>query len=100
MHHGWRGRVADRLTGMHTPLRPSPLPSDPGALPCQRLWWLLSPTGLGLPAAGLLGTAQEFIRALSGVAAARSGGGRYLVLAAHPGTGRLVGAWSWEARDG
>jgi GT2 family glycosyltransferase len=99
-HFGWRGRLAQRLRLGPAPLHPTALPAETDALPRQSLWWLLSPTGLGFPAAGLLGTAQEFTRGLPGVGAARGGSGHYLALATDPEAGRLVGEWSWEARDG
>ena len=100
MYHGWRGRLASRLTGGPAPLQRSPLPTGPEALPPGRLQWLLSPTALGIPAAGLSGTAQEFSSALRGVSGARGDRGRFLVLALEPGSGRPAGVWSWEVGGG
>ncbi len=97
--YGWRGRLAVRLRPGPGPLTLASL--EGGAkLPEGRQHWLLSPTALGFPAAGFEGTAEELLRALAGVSAARAGRGRYRVLAVEPGTDRLVGAWSWEAHDG
>ncbi|TAM49017.1 MAG: hypothetical protein EPN53_08850 [Acidobacteria bacterium] len=99
-HHGWRGRLAARFVGARSPLRPSPLPAGAEALPRGRLQWLLSPTALGVPAAGSSGSAQELSGALRGVSAARGNRGRFLVLALEPSSGRLAGVWSWEVGGG
>jgi GT2 family glycosyltransferase len=99
-HHGWRGRLASRLVGTRMPLRPSPLPDDPGALPRGRRWWLLSPTALGVPAAGLLGTGVDFLAALKVLASTGRRPARYLALAANPDGPEVAGPWWWEARRG
>ncbi len=99
-HHGWRGALANRLAGGFTPLQASPIPKDSEALPRGRLQWLLSPTALGLPAAGLVGTGDELTRALRSVAAVRGVRGCYLVLAMDAGGSGLVGAWTWGGGDG
>lgn len=97
---GWRGRLAGRLRFGPMPLPAGPLPDAAGSLPQQRLWWLLSPTSLGFPAAGLLGTAADLTRALHEVVAARRGRGRYLLLAAEEAARRPLAAWSWEPHHG
>ena len=93
---GRRGRLAARLRVTRTPLRPRPFPDAPEALPQGRLLWLLSPTALGFPAAGLEGEAPALARALDAVAAERGRPARYLVLGVRPGTGSVVGTWSVE----
>jgi GT2 family glycosyltransferase len=98
-HFGWGGRLASRLPLRTAPVEPQPLPG-PDRLPSGVRWWLLSPSPLGLPAAGFLGTAADLRPALAAVSAARQGRGRYLVLAADPGGSRPVAAWRWEASDG
>ncbi len=98
--YGWRGRLIGRLRFGAMPLPSAPLPEAEASLPQQRLWWLLSPTSLGIPAAGLLGTAADLTRALGSVAVARRGRGRYIVLAADAGRRRPLAAWSWEPHHG
>jgi GT2 family glycosyltransferase len=97
---GRRGRLAARLRVTRTPLRPRPFPDAPEALPQGRLLWLLSPTALGFPAAGLEGEAPALARALDVVAAERGRPARYLVLGVRPGTGSVVGTWSVEQGRG
>ncbi len=97
---GWRGRLVLRLRPRPAPLDLNQLPTRASALPQGRLQWLLSPTGLGFPAAGLVATADDLMRALHRVVVARGKRGRYLVVAADPESAALAGAWSWEARDG
>lgn len=99
-HYGWRGRFTSRLRQGRSPLRMGSLLATPGELPGGRLWWLLSPTGLGMPAAGLLGSGGELGEALRGVATARGRDASYVVLAVEPGCWRLTGAWSWESGVG
>ena len=93
---GRLGRLAARLRITRTPLRPRPFPDAPETLPQGRLLWLLSPTALGFPAAGLEGEAPSLARALDVVAAERGRPARYLVLGVRPGTGSVVGTWSVE----
>jgi GT2 family glycosyltransferase len=97
---GWRGRLVLRLRPKPAPLDLNQLPTHASALPQGRLQWLLSPTGLGFPAAGLVATADDLMRALHRVVVARGKRGRYLVVAADPESAAFAGAWSWEARDG
>ncbi len=97
--HGVRGTAALRLPPPGSPFAAAP-PVAASALPDGRVQWLLSPTAQGFPAAGLVGDAGELRSALRGVAAARAGRGRYLAFAVAPGDGALLGAWSWEGRDG
>jgi GT2 family glycosyltransferase len=97
---GWVGRLASGLRITRTPLRPLPFAAATGALPGGRKLWLLSPTPLGFPAAGLLGTAADLERALQGVATARGVRGRFVILAVDAFGARLAGAWAWEAHDG
>ena len=97
---GWTGRLAERLHVTRSPLRPQPFPGNVDGLPRGALMWLLSPTGLGLPAAGLLGTAETFAHALAVVVAARARSARYIVLAAKPNARAAPEAWFWEAPSG
>jgi GT2 family glycosyltransferase len=97
---GWRGRVVQRLRFGASPLEPQPFPSKPGLLPGGRLWWLLSPTALGMPAAGLLGTSDDLFGALRGVAKARHSPVQGLVLAVEAPTAHIAGTWLLEASDG
>jgi N-acetylglucosaminyl-diphospho-decaprenol L-rhamnosyltransferase len=100
VRYGRRGRLIGRLRFAAMPLPSAPLPEAEASLPQQRLWWLLSPTSLGLPAAGLLGTAADLTRALQVVTAARRGRGRYIIVAAEAGRPRPVALWSWEPNRG
>jgi GT2 family glycosyltransferase len=93
---GWRGRLVDRLRPTRTPLRPRAFPADLAELPQKSLLWLLSPTSLGLPAAGLHGPASSFAQSLRFVMASREAQARYLVLAAEPATGEIEGVWYVE----
>ena len=97
---GWRGRLALALPPAPTPFVPPPLPERATELPDGRLQWLLSPTALGFPAAGLVGTATDVGEALRAVSSARRKRARYVVLAAEPAGAVLRGAWLWEGRDG
>ncbi len=100
MHYGWRGRFASRLRQGRSPLRMGSLPATPEGLPDEKRLWLLSPTALGMPAAGFLGSAAELGEALRGVATARGRAASYVVLAVEPGRWGLTGAWSWESGNG
>jgi GT2 family glycosyltransferase len=99
-HYGWRGRLASRLVCTHMPLRPSSLPDDPGALPPGVRWWLLSPTALGVPAAGFSGLATDFLASLNALASTQRRPARYVVFTADPDGGDVAGPWWWEARRG
>lgn len=99
-HYGWRGRLASRLVCTRMPLRPSPLPDDPGALPPGVRWWLLSPTALGVPAAGFSGLATDFLASLNALASTQRRPARYLAFAADPEGRDIAGPWWWEARRG
>jgi GT2 family glycosyltransferase len=94
---GWRGRLASRLRPGVAPLRPRMFPATAEELPGGGLLWLLSPTGLGFPAAGLHGEAPAFCRALRAVGLERGTPGRYLVMAVRPGRNALLGLWAAEA---
>ncbi len=98
-HYGWRGRQANRLMPVGSPLRPLPLPSDPGVLPPGEQVWLVSPLALGFPAAGLRGSAADFARAFRALLSARSRPTPYTVLAADPQTRKALGTWFWEGHD-
>ncbi len=98
-HFGWRGRMIQRLQFGASPLEPPPFPSSPCTLPGGRLWWLLSPTTLGMPAAGLLGTGDDLFAALRGVAKARRSPAQGVVLAVDPPTARMAGTWLLGVRD-
>ena len=94
---GWRGRLASRLRPGVAPLRPQMFPGTAEGLPAGTLRWLLSPTGLGFPAACLEGEAPVFCQALHTVGRERGRSGRYLVMALRPGTDALLGLWAAEA---
>jgi GT2 family glycosyltransferase len=95
---GWRGRLLRRLQPGATPLRATPLPASAASLPRGRLWWLLSPTALGMPAAGFVGAAEELMRALERAAAARAPRLRYTVIALDAQARMILGTWAWEPR--
>ncbi len=99
-HYGWMGRLVSRLQQGRSPLRMGSLPASPESLPGGRCWWLLSPTGLGMPAAGFLGSAAELREALRAVTAVRGRAATYTVLAVEPGRWGLTGVWSWESGNG
>jgi len=96
-HHGLAGRVATRLVPDRLPVRPATLPDDDAALPRGRAWWLVSPTDLGLPAVGLLGTAAEVRAAMAAAARRRGDHSPLLVTAVEPrGRGAVRGPWRWS----
>jgi len=99
VHFGWRGRLARRLRIDGTPLRPDPFPREPAALPAGSLYWLLSPTPLGLPAWGWRGDAAGARAALGGFAGTRRARARYTLLAAVPDGGRVLREFWWEGGD-
>jgi GT2 family glycosyltransferase len=100
-HFGWRGRLAAWLPGGRAPLEVEPLQPEGGkGLPDGALWWLVSPTALGLPAAGLLGNPAEVIRALRNLSSMRDRSANYLVCASDPATGSFAGPWSWGGWGG
>lgn len=99
-HFGWRGRFVTRLRIGPQRHHLAALPSDPAELLPGELLWLLSPSALGLPAAGLVGTAADALASLRAVARARAKSSRYVVHAVEPRTGSIRGAWSWETHDG
>ncbi len=79
---------------------PLPLPDDPVALPPGVRWWLLSPTALGVPAAGFSGLATGFLASLNALAATQRRPARYVVFTADPDGRDVAGPWWWEARRG
>ncbi len=97
---GWRGRLASALRPRGSPLAPERFPQDPAALPPGDLLWLLSPTALGLPSAGLRGPASAFLRSLK-LAVNRHGGRvAYLVIAVREASEDVVGVWAVEGCHG
>ncbi|MBZ5589539.1 MAG: glycosyltransferase [Acidobacteriia bacterium] len=99
-HFGWRGRMARRLRVGRGALRPVPLPPAFEALPPGTLYWLLSPTTLGLPAWGWLGERAGVGAALGAFAQARRARARYTLLTVVPESGRVLGQFWWEGGDG
>ena len=97
-HHPLLGRVCARLAPGQAPL---PIGDGPGhgVPPDERCWWLLSPTALALPAAGLSGTRAELEVALDALARARPQSWRYL-LCGHDRNGGIHGPWGWRIGDG
>ena len=93
---GWRGRLVDRLRPTRTPLRPRAFPAGLAELPQKSLLWLLSPTSLGLPAAGFHGLASSFVPSLRIAVTQREGQARYLVLAVERTSGVVQGVWYVE----
>jgi len=100
LHFGWRGRLARRLRIGDSPLHPAPFPPDPKALPSGALYWLLSPTALGLPAWGWLGDGAGVRAALGAFSEARGARARYTLLAVVPDSGRVLAQFWWEGGDG
>lgn len=93
-HFGLAGRLVTRLPSPPAP-RPAPalatgsLPTEPGLL------WLLSPSPLGFPAAGLEGvTAKEIPAALAAFTAERSHEGPLTLAAYDLEREEVVGRWS------
>ncbi len=99
-YFGWWQWVAERLSSGRSPLRPVPLPAEPDALPPGTLYWLLSPTALGLPAWGWLGEGARVGAALAAFGQARRVRTRYTLLAIVPDSGRVLGQFWWEGNDG
>jgi len=99
-HFGLRGRIVGGMKPTRTPLRPQPLAEGGTTLPAGELLWLLSPTSVGFPAGGFVGTASACVRTVREVFAALPRPSRHLLLAVEPATGNVFGPWSWERAHG
>jgi len=99
-HFGLRGRILAGMKSSRTPLRPQPIVEGYASLPAGELLWLLSPTSLGFPAGGFVGTASACIRTVRGFFDALPRPSRHLLLAVEPVSGKVFGPWSWERADG
>ncbi len=62
----------------------------------EKRWWLLSPSPLGLPAAGVRGNVAELEAALHRLATARPQKHAYVLTALDPASERWAGSWSWR----
>jgi GT2 family glycosyltransferase len=94
-HHPLLGRVVGLLEAGSVPLQVSDIPATCLDETTTR-WWLLSPTSLGLPAAGLAGTWLDLAVGLERLAADRPRPWSYLVSAVGP-DGAVLGPWRWRA---
>jgi GT2 family glycosyltransferase len=95
-HYGWPGRVVAALPAPgRSPLSPASLPRDL-RLASSDVLWLASPSPLGYPAGGVSGGATPPWQALATVAARRTPGAEYTVLAVDPVSIGLLGAWQWR----
>ena len=99
-HFGLTGQIVAGMRPTHTPLQPQPLPEDDALLPAGELLWLLSPTSLGFPAGGFVGSASECIRTVRVFFDALPRPSRHLLLAVEPISGNVFGPWSCERSDG
>jgi len=99
-HFGLKGRIVAGLKPTRTPLRPQPIAEGYVSLPAGELLWLLSPTSVGFPAGGFVGTASACIRTVRGFFDALPRPSRHLLLAVEPVSGNVFGPWSWERADG
>lgn len=99
-HFPLRGRLVTALGPPRTPPRPQPFSSAAGAATAGEALWLLSPTGLGFPAAGFAGSREEFLVAAQELARVVARPGPYVVVALESASGALRGPWSWESADG
>jgi GT2 family glycosyltransferase len=99
-HFGLRGRIVSGMKLARTPLRPQPLVEGDTSLPTGELLWLLSPTSLGFPAGGFVGSASTCIQKLEGFFDALPRPSRHLLLAVEPVSGKVFGPWSWEPAHG
>jgi N-acetylglucosaminyl-diphospho-decaprenol L-rhamnosyltransferase len=99
-HFGLAGRIVTPLTLTRTPLRPQALVGERTPLPSGELRWLLSPTSLGFPAGGFVGTAPACVQAVKDFFGTLPRPSRHLLLAVEPTSGELEGAWSWEPAHG
>lgn len=92
-HHPVLGRLVSALKPGTVPLEVAQVPT---ACPdWKSRWWLLSPTALGLPAAGFAGTWSELTDALVRLAAEQPRPWSYLLIGADPG-GAVLGPWHWR----
>jgi GT2 family glycosyltransferase len=97
-HHPLLGRLV-------TLVSPGPAPLEPAEFPPSyprgegRIWWLLSPTPLGLPGAGLAGTWADLVSALDRLARGRPQPWTYL-LSGVDRDGGLLGPWRWRVGNG
>ena len=99
-HFGLRGRIVAGLKLTRTPLRPRPLVEGGANLPPGELLWLLSPTSVGFPAAGFVGTASACFGAVREFYDALARPSCHLLFAVEPVSGDLLGPWSWEPAHG
>jgi len=99
-HFGLRGRMVAGMKLTRTPLRPRPLVEGGANLPPGELLWLLSPTSVGFPAAGFVGTASACFGAVREFYDALARPSCHLLFAVEPVSGDLLGPWSWEPAHG
>ena len=98
-HFGVRGRLAAALPAPAAGGRLAELPEPAPTVPGSDVLWLLSPSLLGFPAAGIRGGGLPPVAAM---AAFLAGHGRPQALslrAVDPRTGRLLGAWRWRPEE-
>jgi GT2 family glycosyltransferase len=98
-HFGCLGRLAAALPPLGKRVELPPLPDGGPAITNGNVLWLLSPSLLGFPAAGMQGGGSPPVEAMADFLAQH---GRAQVLslrAVDPGTGRLLGAWRWEPEE-
>lgn len=94
--YGILGRVVAGLQVSATPLRPAPFRGDSTRFEEGEVLWLVSPSRLGMPAAGVVTDGRPPLTALETVRHQRGVGPGYTLLAVRPADGRMLGAWSWE----
>ena len=94
-HFGLRGRLAAALPPPASPVELAPLPTPAPAIGQEDVLWLLSPSLLGFPAAGMRGGGSPPVEAIAAFVRQHGRPQPLSLRAADPGTGRLLGAWRW-----
>lgn len=99
-HHALAGRWRPRQSAARFRSRVAPLPAGAAGLPQGELVWLVSPSPLGVPAAGLIGSAELLASSLAGVIGQRKDRLSYFVVAYDPRRKAIAGDWKWTPKDG
>ena len=92
-HFGVRGRLAAGVPSPANPRDLTPLPEPAPAVAGSDVLWLLSPSLLGFPAAGMRGDGVAPVKAMSAFLAQHGRPQALSLRAVDPRTGRLLGAW-------
>jgi N-acetylglucosaminyl-diphospho-decaprenol L-rhamnosyltransferase len=94
---GWLGRAVLSLAPGRLSLKAEPLPDD-ASVRAESTLWLLSPSPLGFPAAGLIGPGRPPLSALDRIGDLHSKRARFTLLAVDLSHLEPLDTWTWEAQ--